>query len=62
MFLTEHKKANMFSQAIMIDVKNGNQHYHFSDNLKYSENLGMRTYSRFCKEVSQLNHSTEYCT
>ena len=35
---------------------------HFCHNLKYSENLGMRTYSRFFKEVSQLNHSIEYCT
>ena len=56
MLLTEHKKANMISYAIMADVKNGNQHLHFSDNLKYSENLGMRTYWRLFKEVSQLNH------
>ena len=62
MLLTEHKKANMFSHAIMADVKKSNQHLHFSDNLKYSENLGMRTYSRFFKEVPQLNHSNEYCT
>ena len=59
---TEHKKANMFSHAIMADIKNGKQHLHFSDNLKYSENLDLRTYSCFFKEVSQLNHSIEYCT
>ena len=42
MLLTEHKKENMFSQAIMDDVKNGNQHLHFSENnFKYSENLGL---------------------
>ena len=52
MHLTEHKKANMFSHAVMADVKYGNQRLHFSDNLKYSENLDMRTYSRFFKEVS----------
>ena len=34
-----HTKANMFSHVIMADVKNGNQHLHFTDNLKYSENL-----------------------
>ena len=49
----------MFSHAIMADVKNGNQHI---DNLKYSENLDMRTYSHFFQEVSQLYHSIEYCT
>ena len=38
MFLTEHKKANVFSHTIMADVKNGNQQLHFSDILKYSEN------------------------
>ena len=47
MFLTEHKKANMFFHAVMADVKDENQHLHFSDTLKYFENLGMRTYSRF---------------
>ena len=62
MLLMEHKKVNMFSHAKMADVKNGNQHLHFSENLKHSENLGMQTYSRFFKEVSQLNHSIEYCT
>ena len=62
MLLTEHKKANTFSDAIMSDLKHGNQHLHFSDNVKYSENLGIRTYSRFFKEVSQLNQSIEYCT
>ena len=42
MLLAEHKKANMFSHEIMADdVKNGNQYLHFSDNFKYSENLGM---------------------
>ena len=46
----------------MADVKNGNQILHFSDNLKYSEHLGMWTYSRFFKEVSQLKYSIEYCT
>ena len=61
MVLTEHKKADMFSHAIMTDVKNGNQHLHFSDNLKYPENLSMRTYSRFFKELSQPNHGIEYC-
>ena len=39
--LAEYKMMNMFSHAIMADVKNGNQQLHFSDNLKYSENLGM---------------------
>ena len=58
----EHKKANMLSYAIMADVKTGNQHLHFFDNLKYSENLGMRTYSHFFKKVSHVNHSIEYCT
>ena len=62
MLLMEHKKENKFSHAIMADVKNRNQHLHFFDNLKYSENLGIRPYSRFFKEVSQLNHSIEYCT
>ena len=62
MLLTKHKKTDMLSRAIMADIKNGNQHLHFSDNLKYSENLGMRTYSQFFKEVSQLNHIIEYCT
>ena len=47
MLLTEHKKANMSSHAIMADVKYVNQHLHFSDNLKYSEKIGMRTYSSF---------------
>ena len=48
MVLTEHKKANMFSHAIMADdVKYGNQHLHFFDNFKYSETLGMQTYSHF---------------
>ena len=44
MFLTEHKKANMFFHAIMADIKNGNQNLPFSDNLKYSENLGIIKY------------------
>ena len=57
MLLTDLKKANMFSHTIMADVKNVNQHLHFSDNFKYSENLGMRTYSRFFNEVSQMNNS-----
>ena len=29
------------------------------NNWKYSKNLGMRIYSRFFKEVSQLNHSID---
>ena len=62
MLLMEHKKVNMFSHAIMADVKNGNQHLHFSENLKYSENLGMQAYSHFFKELSQLKHSIQYCT
>ena len=51
MLLSEHKKANMFSHAIMADVKNVNQHLHLSDNLKYSEKLGMRKYWRFLRSV-----------
>ena len=62
MLLTEHKNENMFSHAIMADVKNGNHHLHFSDNFKYSENLVMLTYALFFKEVSHLNHSFKYCT
>ena len=44
------KKTNMFSHAIMADVENVNQHLNFSNNLKYSEDLGMRTYSRFLRK------------
>ena len=59
MLLTEHKKAKTFSHAIMADVKDKNKHLHFSDNFKYGT---LKTYLRFFKKVSQLNHSIEYCT